>query len=232
MRICEAPNSGLLGGGGTRLVSSRPRLASDQLQLPRPRFDPPPRQQLLQPVHLMITDTQEHILQPVAWVNIVLLAGGKERIHHCRPLSSFIGAGEHIILPAQGQRTDLVLDLVVVDLDAAVFQVVSQTGQVVFGVAQGGCQPALDNTSVELEVHPFEQGLEGRARELVTHLLALFGRQVVFTADSFNSVQVFDRLQSLLGQLTVVGASIEELTPDVRQAADQLDTRIFFEVAV
>ena len=83
----------------------------------------------------MIPDAQEHIFQPVTWVNVILLAGSEERVHHRRPLGSFVGACEHIILPAQGQRTDLVLDLVVVDLDAVVFEVVSQTRKILFGVA-------------------------------------------------------------------------------------------------
>ena len=71
----------------------------------------------------MIPDADEHIPQPFPWIDIMLLTGGKKGIHHSRPLGSFMGTGEEVILPAQGQRTDFILDLVIVDLHTSVFEV-------------------------------------------------------------------------------------------------------------
>lgn len=63
-------------------------------------------------------NTHQHIPQPVAGVNVMLLPGDEKGIHHRCPLGTFVGTGEPIVLPPQRQRVDLVFDLVIVYLDA------------------------------------------------------------------------------------------------------------------
>src|SRR5688572_22475925 len=51
------------------------------------------------------------------------LGGFNERVGRCCPLTSGVGAGKHIVLPAQSQRPDGALGGVVADLQSSVVEI-------------------------------------------------------------------------------------------------------------
>jgi hypothetical protein len=73
----------------------------------------------------------QSIFKPLMWVNFIGLAASKKAVHHRRALSAWMGASKQIILAAQGQWTDGVLDKVIIDFDTAIIQVMFQLGPLV-----------------------------------------------------------------------------------------------------
>ena len=103
-----------------------------------------------------------------------------------------MGTGEEVVLPAQGQRAYFILDLVIVDLDAAVFKVGAQAWQVIIGVVERDTDTALAEVVAVMMAHPFEQGFVSRLGVTLAQLLPLLWRTVIVPADPLDTVQVLD----------------------------------------
>jgi hypothetical protein len=79
----------------------------------------------------MGSDRPQNIGQPFPRIGPSVFAGSKKAVHHRRALSAWMGASKQIILAAQGQWTDGVLDKVIIDFDTAIIQVMFQLGPLV-----------------------------------------------------------------------------------------------------
>src|SRR5271165_5329333 len=76
----------------------------------------------------MIGDASEHAVQIGFGIETVELCGFDERVGRGGALTTGIGAGEHIILPTQGQRSDGALGGVVADLQVSIVEKTRERG--------------------------------------------------------------------------------------------------------
>ena len=80
-------------------------------------------------VALVVWDLSQHVLHPGPRVNIGSLAGAYERIYDCRTIRRCVIATEQIVAPAESQRSDGILNEIVVNVDAPVVHIARQPGQ-------------------------------------------------------------------------------------------------------
>lgn len=80
-------------------------------------------------VELVVWDLSQHVLHPGPRVNIGSLAGAYERIYDCRTIRRCVIATEQIVAPAQSQRSDGILNEIVVNVDSTVVLIARQPGQ-------------------------------------------------------------------------------------------------------
>ena len=80
-------------------------------------------------VALPVRQFAEHILHPCSRVDPCSPAGAYEGVNDGCPVCGGVVAAEEIVLPAESQRPDGILDKVVVDVDPAVVHVARQTGK-------------------------------------------------------------------------------------------------------
>ena len=65
----------------------------------------------------MRVDAKDNILQPLKWIYVQCLAGTQQTVQHGRTLCCIVTACEHKILSADGNGTDRVLHLVIVNVE-------------------------------------------------------------------------------------------------------------------
>src|SRR5512147_1129659 len=99
----------------------------------------------------------EHVAEPGFRVEAIELGGFEQGVEGRSAFAAAVGAGEEIVLPAEGQRPNLSFGGVVVDLQPTVVEVAAQRRPVVAGVADGGGELAL---SRQLRQHRIEDGGE------------------------------------------------------------------------
>ena len=132
------------------------------------------RQQFVESIDRMRADTLEDITQPFPGIDPLDLTASEEGIHHGGSLSPLVGTGEQVVLAAQGQRADGVLDEIVVDLQATVVEVGGQQRELLFGVVQGFADGAFAQVVGLLGDDPLEQFSEDRPGFVITaHLPGL-----------------------------------------------------------
>lgn len=78
------------------------------------------RYQLVEILMRMLRDTAEHVGRPVLRIDVVALSRADERIYGCASTCPVVRAGKEVVLPAQSDWSDGVLDEVVVDLNLTV----------------------------------------------------------------------------------------------------------------
>ena len=78
---------------------------------------PVPRQEIVEPVDIVIVDTCEHIGKPGLRINIIEFGRVNERQHHCGALTAAIGAGEQPGLPAKRNSAQLAFGGIVAQAD-------------------------------------------------------------------------------------------------------------------
>jgi hypothetical protein len=116
-----------------------------------------PGEQVADAVDGVVGDAGEHVAEVGFGIEAVELGGLDQGIEGGGAFAAGVGAGEEIVLPAEGQRPDLPFGGVVVDLQATVVEVAAERGPVVAGVADGSGQLALPR---QLRQHGVEGGGE------------------------------------------------------------------------
>src|SRR5215210_3500390 len=99
---------------------------------------PVPRQQFADAIDRMISDAGENVAQPHLGIKAVELGRLDEGVDGRGALAAGIGAGEQVVLAAEGERPDGAFGGVVVDLQAPVVEVAGERGPAREGIAQGG----------------------------------------------------------------------------------------------
>ena len=134
------------------------------------------RVQRFESVHLRVADVLEHMAQPFEGVYLLFPAHGEERIDRRRPLRRIVRAGKQIILPAQRQRPNRILDQVVVDLQAAVIQRGAQLIPTVQALMHRFADWTLRQhvSGFQFAGHPLHKRIERRQRVVEPARLAAF----------------------------------------------------------
>jgi hypothetical protein len=111
-------------------------------------------QQLVEILVLDGLNPLECVLEPLELINPVLFTGGYKGVHGRRHFGRLVGAGEQVVLPADGDGADTVLGQVVVDLDLPVQGIGAQALPAGQGVGQGLAQRAFGQLLRQLQEHP------------------------------------------------------------------------------
>ena len=77
--------------------------------------------QFMQLADFMIMDTVEHISEPDFGIDAVVFAGGEEGIDHSGALGGLVGACEEVIFASDGDGSDDIFHLVIVDFNVVGF---------------------------------------------------------------------------------------------------------------
>src|SRR5512134_3341918 len=80
----------------------------------------------------------ENVAEPGFRVAAVEPGGFEQGVEGRSAFAAAVGAGEEIVLPAEGQQPNLSFGGVVVDLQPTIVEVAAEGGPVVAGVADGG----------------------------------------------------------------------------------------------
>ena len=165
----------------------------------------------------MLGDTAKDIAQIGFRVEAVELGGFDKGVDGSGALATGIGAGEQVVLAAEGEGPDGALGSVVADLQAAIIEIAGQCLPAAAGAAHGAGQLALAR---ELGQRGVEEGgklIDHRAGPRVADLSARFGQETVDLAlDIEEPADALARLGGngrLRGQMDVV-----DLAPDMRPA--------------
>src|SRR6185312_3502135 len=150
-------------------------------------------------------------------VHVVQLAGLDQRGEHGPVFGAAVGAGEEVVLAAEGERADGALDDVGVDLDAAVVEEPSEALPAAERVADRLRELALLAEGLKPGLQPRLQGLD----EWAASRLPLVAPLVRWTAADVG-LDLVERLDPLDGfhgdRRRAGGGQLVELAPHVRPA--------------
>jgi len=90
--------------------------------------------QILAVIIVVIGQSGEYILKPLLRINTTCRAGSQQGINHRSILCRIMVATEHVILPADGQRTNGVFNQVIIDPVTAIQVVAGQSVEQVIGI--------------------------------------------------------------------------------------------------
>ena len=183
-------------------------------------------------IALVVRDFSQDILHPGPRVDTGGLAGAYERIYDCRAIGGCVIAAEQVVLPAQGQRPDGILDEVVVDVDAPVVHIARQPGQQGVRVFYRASHPAVGKDLEICLLHPCLKELYRRIRCLQALFLALIRVQARLVGVGFHLVDLADEAQCLSRKPAVFVEGVDELPAHVCPAAIDCYAVVPFELVV
>ena len=126
-----------------------------------------PRQQLVDAVDRMVGDALEHVAQVRLGIEAVELGRLHQAVDRRGALAARVGAGEQVVLAAEGDAAQRALGGVVVDLDAAVVAIAGQRRPALRRVADRLRQVATSPTrGASVSLQPGVQLLEQRRRRV------------------------------------------------------------------
>ena len=137
---------------------------------------PVPRQEIVEPVDIVIVDTCEYIRKPGLRINIIEFGRVNERQHHCRALTAAIGAGEQPGLPAKRNSAQLAFGGIVAQADAAVIEEAGKDVDALEHVVESLRHFVVARELAALPLHPFDEIIDQRRDVLAAHSDARFGR--------------------------------------------------------
>ena len=74
----------------------------------------------MQLADLVVMDTVEHISEPYFGIDAMMFTGSEEGIDHCCALCWIVAAGEEVIFASDGDGSDDIFHLVIVDFNIAI----------------------------------------------------------------------------------------------------------------
>jgi hypothetical protein len=134
-----------------------------------------PGEQVGDAIDGVIGDAGEHVAEPGFRVEAVELGGFDQGVEGRSAITAGVGAGEEVVLPAEGQRPDLPFGGVVVDLQPPVVEVAAERRPEGAGVADGGGEDTSNNGRFSGYAVGW-RGFGGRRRGLGGETGGIFGR--------------------------------------------------------
>ena len=122
-----------------------------------------------------IRDMIQGVLKPFVRIDAVLLATSHEAIHHGRSLGCFVSPGKEVILSAQGQGADFVLDMIVVDEQTPILEQGCQGRPLILGISKGLANGALRGDIHAVLIQPVFKRAEQWQKMFFPVGLALLG---------------------------------------------------------
>src|SRR5688572_24065933 len=98
---------------------------------------------------MTIDQALQHILEIGIGFDLIELRGLDERAYHGPAFATAIGAGEQVILAAEGHRSDRPFDRVCIELDAAIVDEAAERIPAHKSIADGFREPAAARNSGE-----------------------------------------------------------------------------------
>ena len=170
-------------------------------------------------VALPVGQYAEDILHPYSRVNSCGLTSAYEGVYDGCPICRGVVAAEEIVLPAECQRPDSVLDEVVVDVDPAVIHIARQPWKKTVGIGKCLPKPALGQDLRVSLLYPLLEHQDCGIGYLPALFHALFRAQAFIVRIALHLVQFSYEEYALHGKPFVLFQRVDELPSDMRPAA-------------
>ena len=143
-------------------------------------------------ISLVTRQADQDVLKPYPRFDAGGLTGREEGVDDGGTDCRVMIAGEQIVLSAQSQRPDSVLDAVVVDVVPPVEDIAAQARKQRIGIDQGPAHPGLRLELVRDGIHPLLELLDEGIRLPLAALLHFVGAQSRFAHLIFDLIQLAD----------------------------------------